>query len=121
MIPANTVIFLFQRLLVIGRLQNRCGDSFLFFVLPTGKYVTRVYTGTNFPIKLYKVWWLREGSQMLQTYGTTIVDAKTKMKTKNADARGSEATCTETMQKPETFVCLTKINIPYVYHGINSP
>ena len=47
MIPANTVIFLFQRLLVIGRLQNRCGDSFLFFVLPTGKYVT------NFPI--YKV------------------------------------------------------------------
>ena len=48
------------RFLVIGRLQNRCGDTFVFiYYWPTGKYVIHVFTGTKSPI--YKVWWLKRG------------------------------------------------------------
>ena len=59
------------RFLVIGRLQNRCGDVFVFlwffvgFFCQQGNMSCIVYAGTKFPI--YKVWWLREASQIGQT------------------------------------------------------
>ena len=52
------------RFLVIGQLQKRCSD---FFGGPTGKYVIHVYTGTKIHV-LYKVWWLRQASQVGQTF-----------------------------------------------------
>ena len=59
------------RFLVIGRLQNRCGDALFFpsfFCFgPAGKYVIHIiYAGTKCP--MYKVWWLREASQISQTF-----------------------------------------------------
>ena len=60
---------------VIGRLQIRCGDALYcfgwgnllsLFVMLTGKYVIHVYAGTKFPIHI--VWWLREASQIGQTF-----------------------------------------------------
>ena len=54
--------------LVIGRLQNRCGDTFfssLYFWYFFSQQGTR---WPNFP--LYKVWWLREASQIGQTFIT---------------------------------------------------
>ena len=34
--------------------------------MPTGKYLIHVYLGTKFPV--HKVWWLREASQIGQTF-----------------------------------------------------
>ena len=50
-----------------GRLQGRCGDA-LF--LPTWKYVIHliVYAARGPNLLLYKVWWLREASQIRQTF-----------------------------------------------------
>ena len=45
------------------------------FLGHTGKYVIHVYAGTKFPI--YKVWWLREASQIGQTF---IHYAKSRLK-----------------------------------------
>ena len=58
------------RFLVIGRLQNRCGDAG-FFSRPYFDFANReirdtLHTGTIFPRK--KVWWLREASQIRQTF-----------------------------------------------------
>ena len=55
----------------ISRLQNRCSDAFiiffgnLFLFCQQGKYMIHVYTGTKYH---YKVWWLREASQIGQTF-----------------------------------------------------
>ena len=63
------------RFLVIGRLQNQCGDVFFFFFFffsaiiffcQQGYMWDIVYAGTKFPI--HKVWWLREASQNRQTF-----------------------------------------------------
>ena len=67
--------------MVIGRLQNRCGDAFYLFIcllfifkyfLPTSEIVRDAcirgyhWNQTKFPI--HKVWWLREASQIGQTF-----------------------------------------------------
>ena len=63
------------RFLVIGRLQNRCGDTlfplflvFWYFSFFANREIRdTLYTrGPNFP--LYKVRWLREASQIRQTF-----------------------------------------------------
>ena len=48
-----------------------------FFFLPTGKYVkhcTVDIRGPNFPYILYKVWWLREASQIRANVHTPICE-----------------------------------------------
>ena len=65
--------------LVIGRLQNRCGDVFGFLIFflnlffwPTSELrdtctcIHGYWNQTKLPI--HKVWWLREASQIGQTF-----------------------------------------------------
>ena len=43
-----------------------CAVMLFFFFGQHGKYVIHVYVGTKFP--MYKVWWLREASQIGKTF-----------------------------------------------------
>ena len=54
--------------LVIGRLQNWCGDTYIF--CQPVKYVIHVYMviGTRPNCPIHKVWWLRDTSQIGQTF-----------------------------------------------------
>ena len=57
------------RFVVIGQLQNRCSDAFIFYFLPTGKYVIHVYAGTKFP---HKLWWQERPHKSLKTQNGII-------------------------------------------------
>ena len=85
-------------LLVVGRLQNRWGDTLFFFlgnlfVLPIGKYVIHVCTGTKFP--RYKLWWLREANQ--ENVHTPMW--KSRFKHSTAEIQSSNFGCNWTIAK----------------------
>ena len=57
--------------LVIGRLQNRCGDALLVILLfyqPVKYVICGYWNLTKFPIHKVHVWWLREASQIGQAF-----------------------------------------------------